>query len=227
MNKKRLITVIVLNSLNVFLIILGLIFSLTDFTFMGSQGRLTPQQTNLFSLFTVDSNLLLCIFSGIILVYQIMILVKKREDIPYFAYILKFIGTVGTTLTLLTVIFYLSPVLGSNWWMLFTNTNLFYHLVCPVIGIVSFLFFENDFELSLKKCFIGIIPMLIYSSYYIINAYSHLDENGKIKEGYDVYGFASHGIPASIIVSIMMVASTLLIAFLLLLINQKIGHKKN
>ena len=223
--KKTLITSIAINSVIIFLVILGMIFSFTRFYFMGESGKLTPDDSNLFTFFTVDSNLLLALFSVPLLIYEILIVLKKREDIPTFAYILKIVGTVGTSLTLFTVLFYLCPLLGSQFWKLFMNTNLFFHLIVPVLGIVSFIFFEYQKEIDFRFTFVGIIPMLIYGTYYTINALSHM-EGGSIDSKYDVYGFTAKGLGVTFIVMIGMIGFTYLLSFLLYFFNKKI-HNKN
>lgn len=228
MNKKKmLITQISLNGSIIFLVVLGLIFSLCGVRFFGNIGKLTPDGNNMFTMFTVDSNLLLGAFSIPILIYQILVLKNKKESVPFCAYILKFVGVVGTSLTLLTVLFYLCPILGSNFYKLFLDTNFLYHLVVPVLGIISFIFFEYDYEksINIKYTFVGIVPMLIYSTYYCINAFSHIDENGNVPWKYDVYAFASKGVGIAIVMVFVMIAFTYLISFLLYLFNKLMWKK--
>lgn len=191
---------------------------------MGNAGQLVPNDTNLFSFFTVDSNLLLAIFVVPMIVYQILILLKKREDIPTFAYVLKFIGTVGTSLTLFTVLFYLSPLLGSQFWKLFVNTNLFFHLIVPVLGIVSFIFFEYQKEIKRYFTYVGVAPMIIYGTWYTINALTHMVD-GLVDSKYDIYGFTAKGMGVAAVAMIVMVLFTYLLSFLLYFFNKKMNEK--
>ena len=227
-SKKRLIASIVLNSCIVFFVVLCLFLIIFDVRLFGSLSKLTPDGNNPFAMFTTDSNLLLGLFSIPILVYQILVLTNKRKEVPFFAYILKYVGVVGTSLTLLTVLFYLSPILGSGFYRLFLDTNFFYHLVIPVLGIVSFIFFEYDHyePISFKFTFVGIIPMVVYSTYYCINAFTHIDENGNIPWKYDVYTFASKGVGMAIVMIFIMLAFVYFISFLLYLFN-KLSWKKH
>lgn len=229
MNRKHLLTAIILNSVITIFVLLGFFMALFDVRLFGDLGKLTPNGNNMFSMFTVDSNILLGIFSIPILVYEILVYIHKKESIPLGLYILKFVGTVGTSLTFLTVMFYLSPLLGSDFYRLFLDGNFFYHLVVPVLGIISFIFFEYDHtKINFKFTFVGITPMVIYAVYYCINAFTHMDENGNIPWEYDVYAFVQKGIGVAIIMIFVMVAFTYLISFLLYLFNNMMNkhHQK-
>ena len=191
---------------------------------MGSDGNLTPESTNFLMFFTVDSNILLAIGSLILIVFEVMIFLNKREDIPLWAYIVKYIAVCATTLTFLTTVLYLSPLLGKNFWKLFLNNNLFYHLICPVLGIVSLIFFEAKEKMNWKVSFFAVVPMALYSIYYIINVYTHLD-NGKVNPRYDFYYFASNGVFIAIIMVIFLLLLTYGSALLLYYLREKRRQK--
>ena len=50
----------------------------------------------------------------------------------------------------------------------FMNSNLFMHLITPLLCIISFIFFEPA-KLSFVESFTGICPMILYAFYYIPN----------------------------------------------------------
>lgn len=218
--KTNLKISLILNSIIVALFIFGITTSLLNFDWMRLSGDLTPQSTNLFKFFTVDSNVLLAVASAILLVYEAMILFNKRKNIPKWMYITKFIAVSATTLTLLTTVLYLSPLVGKDFWKLFLNNNLFFHLISPVLGIVSFIFFECEEKLEWKISFLSIIPMGIYSIYYIINVYTHL-KDGKVDPTYDFYYFASQGVFMSVVFVIVLLLITFGSSLLLCYLREK------
>ncbi len=226
-NKQHLIKSIVLNSCIIVFAIVALIMILCKIRLFGDEGNLTPEGTIPFSMFTVDSNLLLALFTIPILVYQILILMNKRKEIPFYAYVLKYIGVVGTSLTMLTVFFYLAPILGSKFYRLFLEHNFFYHLIVPALGIVSFIFLEYDHyePIKFRFTFLGIVPMLVYATYYVINAFTHMDADGNVPWKYDVYAFVSKGIGIGIVMIFVMIGFVYLISFLLYLSNKLMWKK--
>ena len=219
MNKHLKISLI-LNACIVLLFLFGMITSLADWQWMGINGNLTPETHNFLWFFTVDSNILLAVASLILVILETLIIFGKRKDIPHWVYVFKYVATCSTTLTLLTVLFYLSPLLGADFWKLFLNTNLFFHLVSPVLGIVSLILFEAKDEMKWKVSFLALIPMGLYSIFYITNVYTHLN-NGKVDPKYDFYYFAANGIRVTFLVVIMMFALTFGSSFLIYFLREK------
>ena len=123
-----------------------------------------------FRFFTVLSNIFLAITAFIMIVYDIKNLVNNKFEIPKWLSILKFMGTVATTVTLLTVVLLLAPlweINGDGYFTLFQRNNFFMHLVNPVLGLVTFIFFEKAKEFKFKHTLFGLIPTALYSVLYI------------------------------------------------------------
>ena len=68
---------------------------------------LTLRGPKTFRMFTTQSNIIAGIVATIIVVFDILILLKKRNEIPNWLKILKMISTTGVTLTFFVVVFYL------------------------------------------------------------------------------------------------------------------------
>ena len=89
--------------------------------------------------FTVDSNIL-ALFSSI--VYLVFIIYKKK--IPKWLEIFKYVASVCLTMTFLVVLFILAPMYRFNYYyLLLYGCNLFYHLLCPIIFVVSVTCFDK------------------------------------------------------------------------------------
>ena len=115
--------------------------------------------------YTVDSNIFACI-SSIILV--IALLIKKKT--PLWVHKLRYFATSCISVTLVVVLVILIPAAGFNSVpeMLFQGTNLWQHTVCPLLCIISFLFFEKDEQLDSAQSIYALIPTFIYAAVTLI-----------------------------------------------------------
>lgn len=102
----------------------------------------------------------------------------------YWAWLLKYVGTVAVTVTLLTVIFFLGPNMGYK--PLFSGKDLYLHLCGPLLAIVSFCFMECQFALSFSLSLLGIIPVIIYGFVYLVEVVI-------LKNWEDFYGYNKDG----------------------------------
>ena len=128
-------------------------------------------------------------------------------------------GTVGVTLTFLTTLFFLTPQYGFI--AMFSNSNLLFHLVVPLLSIISYVFFEhhnNKFRYALY----GLIPMFIYSIYYTLNIILHLNSGG-LTVTYDFYGFLKGNISNVVYVLPIMYMFTYFISLVLVMLNKKLS----
>ncbi len=173
------------NILIVILVTLGTIFMFTGFKFMPSNDLLVATNLSVFKFYTVDSNVLLGIMSLIMTIYEIKYINKKIDKIPEFVYLIKLIGTAGIALTFLVTLIFLTPQYG--FYSMYNNTNLLFHLIVPLLSFISYIFFEKHNN-KYKYAFLGIIPMFLYSIYYISTILIHLNDGG-LTYKYDFYGF--------------------------------------
>ena len=199
---------VLLNLIIVILVILGSIFMFTGFKFMPSTLNLSNSKIEMFEYFTVDSNILMGIVS---LIFIININKKNR-----FISILKLMGTSSVTLTFLTTLFFLAP--QYDLYSMYNNTNLFFHLIVPLLAIISYIFFEKN-EIKYKEAIYGIIPMFLYSIFYAGNIFLHLNNGEFIK--YDFYGFLNGNINNIYIVIPIIYLITYLISLSLVFLNKK------
>ena len=95
--------------------------------------------------YTVDSNIFACI-SSIVLV--VALLVNRKT--PLWVHKLRYFATSCIAVTFVVVLVILIPAAGfsSIPEMLFEGTNLWQHTVCPLLCIISFLFFEKEEKLD-------------------------------------------------------------------------------
>jgi hypothetical protein len=145
-----------------------------------------------FRMFTTQSNLVSGIVAAIIVVFDILILLKKYNEIPNWLKIVKMIATTGVTLTFFVVVFYLGFVAvaeGYSYFILFRSTNICFHLLTPISAILSFILFEGRSNIKFKYTFFNMVHMICYAIFYTINVFTHLNSDGSVNKDYDWYYF--------------------------------------
>ena len=103
---------------------------------------------------------------------------------------------------------------------LLMNSNLFFHLITPVLSILTFVLFEKTEGINFKYVFYGLIPVIIYAIFYMTNIIIHL-EDGKVSPKYDWYWFVQGGIMQSFYVIPGILMITLAISLGLYFLNKK------
>ena len=207
--------------LNIIIVILTIFASILMFTGIkithGAEPILETTKIGMFKFFTVDSN----IFMGIIaLIYAIKEITNK--EITKTMYKLKLMATTAVSLTFIIVFTYLGPISKDGIISLLQNSNIFFHLVIPVLSIITFTLFERTNKLKFKDSIYGIIPTIIYAVLYLINILIHM-ENGKVSPVYDWYWFVQNGVKTAIIVAPLII----IISYIISLILWKLNRKEN
>ena len=135
----------------------------------------------LLRFFTVLSNLL-CALAALAVG-----IARLCGEAPQWVLVLKFVGTAAVSVTFLTVMCFLGPVVYDYKKML-TGPDLFLHLICPVLAIVSLLVWDmpaGGFWLVL----LGMLPVVIYGVFYIYRVIFAPED----KRWQDFYGFNMGG----------------------------------
>lgn len=215
---KRVKISLILNIIIVFLVTLGSIFMFTGFRFMPAKVLLEATKIEMFKFYTVDSNILMGIISLVFLIYDIKLLKHKIEVIPNFVYNLKLMATSAITLTFIVTLFFLAPQYG--FYNMYNNTNLLFHLIVPVLAIISYIFFEKHNN-KYRYALFGIIPMFIYSIYYSGVIFMHLHDTDVFK--YDFYSFLQGNINNIYIVIPSIYLITYIFSLIIVLLNRRLA----
>lgn len=135
--------------LNISIVIMEIIAFIVTIQY---RGKITPEY------YTEQSNFLAMISSALFVYYAIF-----KKDIPKWVTYLKYMATIGLVLTILVVIFILCPENGNNFvFMLFYKSLLVHHFLAPIIGFITFVFFDGVKLTCIKDNFIGMIFTLVY-----------------------------------------------------------------
>ena len=187
--KKRYVSLIILELLTFVSAVLGITFSMCDVRFMGDYPRLSSLP--ILMTFTGLSNAFIGLVCLGCAIYRI---IKKDSKLPKFLFLLKIIALADITITFVVTATYLAPSLGSSWWRLYINNNIFNHFITPLLAITTFILLEEYVELDWRYCFYSLVPLSMYALMYVINVYSHLTPEGKTSLAYDIYGFCRFGV---------------------------------
>lgn len=168
-----------------FLIVVLVLISIHAMITM-SDGIIKGSKLNALKYFTVQSN----IFMGITALISLIYLLFKKDKYPAWIVILKLMSTTCLTLTFLTVIGYLAPLMGIE--HVFLGANLYMHLITPVVSIIAFIFIEPKVDFKFKWNFFSAIPSGTYGIIYLscliaFNDYGNID-------GWDWYAFGTLGL---------------------------------
>ena len=152
------------------LIILFPVWSVGYMFFFSGSGNMHVNRSVIFRYFTVDSNIL-CALSCIPPLFF--------RDKPGSKSIMlfRYAGTTSVTVTMMTVLLFLGPVYGYA--SMFSNWNLWLHLLGPVLAVVSFVWLERE-EASLEKrdILLAILPVIVYGIVYYVMVVWVGSENG-------------------------------------------------
>ena len=205
--------------LNIIIVILTIFASFLMFTGIkithGAEPILETTKIGMFKFFTVDSNIFIGIIALIFVIKEI-----TSKEITKTMYKLKLMATTAVSLTFIIVFTYLGPISKDGIISLLQNSNIFFHLVIPVLSIITFTLFERTNKLKFKDSLYGIIPTIIYAVLYLINILIHM-ENGKVSPVYDWYWFVQNGVKTAIIVAPMIIIISYIISLILWKLNRK------
>ena len=222
MKKSSIKISLILNILIFIMMVFASIVMFSGFKFMnGASVVLESTKIGMFRFFTVQSNIFMGIVALIFAINEIKLLKGKIKNIPLWMYVLKMVATTSVFLTFFVVFAYLGNIVDGGVGLLLQNSNLFFHLIIPVVSIFAFILFEKNIDIKFKYTLYGIIPSFLYEIYYVINILIHM-EDGKVSPVYDWYYFVQNGVSTAFIVAPMM----LLITYILCLILWKVNRKK-
>lgn len=220
MNKKKIKIAIALNIIIVLLTILAIIVMFFGIKFMNTYDSvLETSKVDMFKFFTVQSNIFIAVVAFIFMLDEIKILKKDINAISLKKYILKLSATTAVGLTFFVVFTYLGPISKNGIFSLLMNSNLFFHLIIPLLSIIVFAFFEKTDKIKFKYNIYSIIPVVIYTAFYLTNILIHM-KNGKVSPIYDWYWFVQNGIWSAFIVIPLMLFITFFISVILWKLNK-------
>ncbi len=151
--------------------------------------------------FTVLSNLFVAITFFILgFLNFVSLIVKRKIHIPLSIYVIHYCAIVSVSITGAVVLFILSPMLayiGKGYFSMLKGENFILHFLSPIVSVVLFLFFFEDYRIRFSHVFMPWIPFSGYVIFYLLNYRFHFVSAVLVtgEEGYDWYSFLSSGYP--------------------------------
>lgn len=183
----------------VLLTAVGTVVSLTS----KSKGLLTSYGLENLKYFTVDSNLLL----GLACLLELVLAAAGRA--PAWMDTLRYLATVAVSLTFTVVAVFFGPFVGYA--PLYRDGNLFFHLLVPAVGILSFCVLRRGRFIPLRETGLAVLPSVAYGLYYT----AVLLRRGVHFPDTDWYGFAAGGVVGSVLTAAAVFLLTWVLALLL------------
>ena len=172
-------------------------------------GKWAPGEARkAFRFFTVQSNTLCAVTC------LLTAACRYAGFLPEWVWILKYAGTAAVAVTMLTVLLFLRPAAGPDWYdmLLKGPGNLFMHLLTPILALFTFCVLEKR-GMTFPQCLFGLLPVALYGPLYLYKIIYAPEE----KRWDDFYGFNKEGKwPASFA---GMLAGTFLLCLALMLLQ--------
>ena len=136
-----------------------------------------------FTYFTILSNIFSIVMLGIFLYKDIKELKGKKITFNNNLYFIKFLSALSITITFLVFLFIIAPTYPDGFIGAYFNkyfyTSFFLHIVVPILSIIDFLYFNNEYKIEKKHALYAMIPPLIYTIYiYILELMGVVWEGG-------------------------------------------------
>ena len=154
--RKKLVLSLLINVVIVVLELVGLYLSLRRHGMKAFQFY-----TENSNYFTLVVSVCYCLVGAIAL--------RQRRTIPKWIVYLRFTATTCLVITFVVVAVILIPMFPHTWkFMLFDDSNLYQHLLCPIIATLSFVLLENDMQIDKKAILLATIPTIMYGTIMIV-----------------------------------------------------------
>lgn len=203
----------ILPVLNLAIVVIGMIGTYIMMTGKGGDGSgLTASGIENLKFYTVLSNLL-C--TGVA-AWGFVHFIRDRKSIvlPRALMLAKLISASAVGLTFLIIAAFLAPLYREL--NLYSGSNLYFHLVIPLIAMVEFLMLEG--EIPFRYAVISAVPTFLYGMCYLINIL--VNGVGTWPDGNDWYGFVNWGLPIGLVIFLVITLMSFGIACLLRGLNR-------
>lgn len=146
--------------------------------------------------FTNLSNIFLDIVLVLFFVIDFILLVSGGEKIykRNWQYIVKYMATIGITLTFLIYLTLLAPTSQAGFINAYLQNgagSLCVHFIAPVLGILDFLWFDYRYKSNLAHVIFAVIPPLVYVGFVVLAAELGLRWNGTMWAPYNFLNFGA------------------------------------
>lgn len=154
------------------------------------QYAIVSNVSDMFMYFTTNSNVLITFAAACIIPFALEGIRKKRFSYPKWIANLHYAGTICTTLTMVFAIFIISRY---DSYLAFGKYNLFLHIICPIGILISFMFVESGYKISIDESVACLLPFVLYAMVYTLEVFLIGENNGGWADAYMLVTFAPIG----------------------------------
>jgi hypothetical protein len=129
------------------------------FTKADENNQVSVNGLNVLRYFTNDGNIFILITSLITGIYFIYSIIKNKEGVPRWIYLLNLMSASSGVLIFVTVVFILFPYFGPV--LLQGYLMIILHAINPLLALVLFLLCTKG-KIEKKISYLGMLPMAIY-----------------------------------------------------------------
>ena len=163
---------IVVLLINVFIVLSTIFIAYLGIKNGAGNGQLGEDMIGLgyFKAFTVDSNILMGVCSLVMVIFSLISIFNKKDEYPKWVETVYLVGTTSLALTFFTVLCFIAPERafeGESFSIMYSGDMFFFHLINPILAIISCSFFGCTKELGIKEKVFSVIPAFIYSLVYL------------------------------------------------------------
>ena len=156
LNKKHLFAALILNIIIVFMEIVGIILSVCK------------HGLGVFQFYTENSNYF-ALIASLLFCLSCVRAINKSTPLPQYIHVLRFVSASSLTITFFIVLTVIIPVNPSSFTeMIFMGSNIFHHVLCPILSFVSFVWLESETQISKTSLLAILIPTIVYGIICII-----------------------------------------------------------
>lgn len=159
MSKKKISLIV-----NIVLLILELI----GFAYVATENGISSLR-----YYTQDSNIVVIIAAVLYIIYYFKSEKEGKEELPYFVGLIKYIASCVVTVTFIVVLTVLAPSRASEGrdaviHVIVGGSNLYHHVLCPILCVISNIFIDEKITISLKENLLATIPTFLYGTITLI-----------------------------------------------------------
>ena len=172
---------------------------------------------SLFTYYTCDSNLFL-LAAAVAAAVACLQQLRSGKPLPRSVLLFRYFATCTTTVTFLVVILVFGPLSGPGAYprLLLKGSLKYMHLLCPVLGLISFLLPEDHSYLRFRHTLYAMIPTVL-SAFVIVT----LNVTGTIRGPYPFLWVYEQPVWASVLWAVIILGTAWLIAVGLYLLKRR------
>ena len=189
---------------------------------IGLSYSIRSHGVSLFQYYTELSNIFSLFACGILVFYTAKNLRANTPALPRWVKNLKYMAACCLTVTLLVVVFVLSPMseMGGLVFLMFHGSMLYHHLLCPILVLVSFIFFEPIPRLEPRSVKLALVPTVAYGVVaFVLNLLGVMDGPYPFLKVYDQPAWMS------VLWTVLIFGGAYLIARCLLFLNKRFSNQ--